>query len=79
MGQRRVELDAELVTLLEEDLANLAPNLHSVEVWVTWTEGTSEKQVTRVTYAWDSGPLYDQLGEEATGGVSGEAEEGAPQ
>jgi len=55
-------LDEELELLLVEDFAGLMTDLHAFEVLVTWTEGTSEKRVTRLTYAWDSTNLYEQLG-----------------
>jgi prepilin-type N-terminal cleavage/methylation domain-containing protein len=55
-------LDEELELLLVEDFAGLMTDLHAFEVRVTWTEGTGEKQVTRLTYAWDSTNLYEQLG-----------------
>ena len=54
--------DPGLTTLLEGDLAALATDLHTVRVRVSWIEGAVEQEVTRITYAWDSGPLYEQLG-----------------
>jgi prepilin-type N-terminal cleavage/methylation domain-containing protein len=55
------QLDEALESLFAEELASLAVDIHSFEVRVTWTEGTSEKVVTRLTYAWDSSALYETL------------------
>ena len=55
------ELDAELLLLLENDLAKLAPDLHAIIVSVTWIEGAQEEKVTRLRYAWDSAPLFELL------------------
>lgn len=54
--------DEGLAELLASDLSNLATDLHTVHVRVSWIEGAVEEEVTRYTYAWDSGPLYEQLG-----------------
>jgi prepilin-type N-terminal cleavage/methylation domain-containing protein len=54
--------DADLVGLLTSELAALNDVLFSIEVRVTWTEGTREESVTRTTYAWDADLLFEALG-----------------
>lgn len=67
------ELDAELLLLLEGDLATLAVDLHAILVRVSWIEGAEEEEVTRLTYAWDSAPLLALLAD-ADANAAGQGE-----
>jgi hypothetical protein len=56
------EVDEAFLGILEGELAALAVDLHMIVIRVSWIEGTGEEEVTRVTYGWDSAPLFEQLG-----------------
>ncbi len=47
--------------LLQGDLANLAADLYTVRVAVSWQEGHEEVSVTRFTYAWDPSGVEEAI------------------
>jgi type II secretory pathway pseudopilin PulG len=75
-----IEIEEGLIDLLETELTGIAPDLRGVQVTVRWTEGHAEKQVTRITYAYDPTRLNEALGAmENASAEADDASEGNPQ
>ena len=73
LSESAIEHDgADLMEILSNELATLSEDLYSIEVTVTWIEGTDEKRVTRTTYAWDNAELNEVL-RQASGAGGNEA------
>ncbi|MEE2672196.1 MAG: hypothetical protein VX466_00260 [Myxococcota bacterium] len=57
--------NGDFLSLLDGELAGLAPDLYSTRVSVSWKEGAAEKTVHRTIYYWDNTTLVEILDKEA--------------
>ena len=54
--------DGALAGLLESELAGISSDLRAIQVDVTWIEGTAERRVSRLAYAWDPTRFNEAIG-----------------